>query len=333
MMTTPKRILAIKLSSFGDILHALPAVHNLRTSLGARVDWVTQPEYADLVRCCPDVDQVIPFPRREFWARLPGFTRLLRQQRYDYVIDFQGLMKSAVVAWLARGGRRIGPSFHREGSRFLYDVVAGPCDKNRHAVEENLDVVRYLGLPVLPVEFPVAFPEQVADQPAPRVGLVPLSRRLNKNWPLDRFTQAARRLQAEFGASVYLFGSRGDHEACEQMRSSLLAHAGAHPVVNLAGQTSLVEMGGWFRQMNLVLVNDSGPLHMAVALGIPVVTMFGPTDPVRTGPYGRRGGVCISGVACRPCYAKVCSRSRVECMEGISVEQVVGEARTILGKR
>ena len=108
---------------------------------------------------------------------------------------------------------------------------------------------------------------------------------------------------------------------------------GAGPeVVNLAGQTSLVEMGGWFSRMNLAIVNDSGPLHLATALGIPVVTMFGPTDPRRTGPYGQGHRVITTDVACRPCFARVCRLSRVECMEGITVGQVVEAAREVLGK-
>jgi heptosyltransferase I len=157
-MNAKKRILIIKLSSFGDIFHALPAVNNLKIALDAEIDWVTQPEYVDLVKCFPVISTVIPFPRREFMTRGLGFFRTLRGRHYDLVIDLQGLLKSAIVARLARGTRTIGPSFQREGARFFYDAVAGRCNKNRHAVEENLDVVRYLGLPVSSIRFPVTFP-------------------------------------------------------------------------------------------------------------------------------------------------------------------------------
>ncbi len=331
-MNAKKRILIIKLSSFGDILHALPAVNNLKVALDAEIDWVTQPEYVDLVKCCPVVSAVIPFPRREFITRGLGFFKTLRGRHYDFVIDLQGLLKSAVVAYLARGARTIGPSFQREGARFFYDAVAGCRDKDRHAVEENLDVVRALGLPVLPRVFPVEFPTPVVDVATPRVAIVPVSRRENKNWPVDNFLQTARALQQEFQASIFLFGSKADHAVCEKIRSELISGNPHGAVVNLAGKTSLVEMGGWFTQMNLVLVNDSGPLHLAAALGIPVVTLFGPTDPRRTGPYGEGHRVITSEMVCRPCFAKVCKLPKVECMNRISPSTVITAAREVLSK-
>ncbi len=331
-MNAKKRILIIKLSSFGDIFHALPAVNNLKVAMEAEIDWVTQPEYVDLVRCFPVVSEVIPFPRHDFLTRGLGFFKTLRGRHYDYVIDLQGLLKSAIVARLARGARTIGPSFQREGARFFYDAVAGCRDKNRHAVEENLDVVNYLGLPLLPVSFPVKFPELAMTAKAPRVAIVPLSRRDNKNWPINHFFQTARALQQEFDASIFLFGSRADHDLCEGIRSELMAERPQGVVVNLAGKTSLIEMGGWFTKMNLVVVNDSGPLHMAVALGVPVVTLFGPTDPRRTGPYGEGHRVITSKVACRPCFARVCKLPEVECMNRISPSEVIESSREVLRK-
>lgn len=331
-MNSRKRILVIKLSSFGDIFHALPAVNNLKVCLDADIDWVTQPEYVDLVRCFTGVSDVIPFPRREFMAGGLAFFRRLRARHYDYVVDFQGLLKSAIVARLARGGKTIGPSFQREGARFFYDAVAAPRDKNRHAVDENLDVVRYLGLPLLPVAFPASFPVPPIDAPAPRIAIVPLSRRGNKNWPVGNFLDTAMALQKEFGASIFLFGGKSDQGVCEGLRSALMTGNPGGVVVNLAGRTTLVEMGGWFKGMDLVLVNDSGPLHMAAALGIPVVTLFGPTDPRRTGPYGSQRGVITTEVACRPCFDKVCRFPVVECMNRITVGDVMAVARDVLGK-
>ena len=332
-MSPRKRILIIKLSSFGDIFHALPAVHNLKVALDAEVDWVTQPEYVELVKCFPDVSDVISFPRRQFWSQAPALFRAIRQQNYDIIVDLQGLLKSAIVARFARGKTRIGPSFHREGARLLYDAVAGRRDKNRHAVDENLDVVRYLGLPVLPVSFPVNIPVLEVNDPKPRIGMIPVSRRVNKNWPLESFTETAKLLQNQLGASLYLFGSQADHKVCETIRKQLSAASPDIVVRNLAGQTSLIGMGQWFKQMDLVIANDSGPLHRAVALGIPVIALFGPTDPRRTGPYGGGEGVCTTEVACRPCFDKVCRLKSLECMDRIPVSQVVEAVRKLLGKK
>jgi len=331
MNSEKKRILVIKLSSLGDIFHAIPAVHNLQVALDAEVDWVTQPEYVDLVRCFPMVSTVISFPRRKFWSQAGELVRAVREKRYDYVVDLQGLIKSAIVARVARGGKRMGPSFQREGARFFYDAIAGRRNKDRHAVEETLDVVRYLGLPVLPISFPIQFPAPpVVEQVAPRVALVPWSRWINKNWPVSRFIETARQIQREFGASIFLFGSNAERAGCEEIHAALSSTPGAGAVINLAGKTSLVEMGGWFSRMNLVLANDSGPLHMAVALGIPVVTVFGPTDPKRTGPYGTGHHVLRSVMDCSPCLGKDCRLPQIECMERVTFEQVMGAVRDVL---
>lgn len=330
MMNIAKRILVIKLSSLGDIFHALPAVNNLKVALGAEIDWVTQPEYADLVRCFPVVSRVIAFPRRSFWSGAARFLRSLRETRYDYVVDLQGLLKSALVTRMARGNVKIGPSFHREGTGLFYDHVAAPCDKNRHAVDENLDIVRFLGLPLLPVAFPIEIVAKPLTECEPRVALIPVSRRANKNWELSRFTETARQLRVEDHASIYLFGGDADRATCETIRKDLDSTPGEGRIINLAGATTLVEMGAWFKSMNLVIVNDSGPLHMAVALGVPVVSLFGPTDPKRTGPYGAGHAVCASDVACRPCFARVCPLPSVDCMDRIPVSAVVEASRKVL---
>ena len=130
------KILVVKLSSLGDLFHALPAVRALKHGLKADVDWVTHTAYADLVKCFSDVRHTIGFSRREWARQWRPFLRELRRERYDLIVDLQGLTKSALVGWFARGTRRIGPSHHRELSRFFYHEVVGHWDKNRHAVEE-----------------------------------------------------------------------------------------------------------------------------------------------------------------------------------------------------
>jgi heptosyltransferase I len=322
-----KRILIVKLSSLGDLFHALPAVHNLRVQLNAEVDWVTQSDYVELVRCFTDVNRVIPFARRAVLRGLRPLVRGVRQTEYDLVVDLQGLLKSAFVARLARTRKVIGPSFHREGATLLYTAVAGRRDKNRHAVEENLDVVRYLGLAVMPPEFPIRFPEAATAQPAPRIGLVPVSRWPAKNWAPESFAEAARRLQKEAGATIYLFGGPSDAATCERIAASL-----GPAVVNVAGRTTLVEMGGLFATMHLVIANDSGPLHMAAAVGVPVLGVYGPTDARRTGPYGPKNVVVAAPADCRPCFRRTCKRAGTGCMADIRPAQVFDAAMRMLGK-
>lgn len=317
-----KRILVVKLSSMGDLFHALPAVHCLRTGLDAAVDWVTQPEYVALVRCFTDVADVIPFPRRGILSGLPGYWRAVRREEYDMVIDLQGLLKSAIAARMAAAGKVIGPSHSREGSRYLYDAIAGPANRDRHAVDEAMDVVRYLGLPAGEAVFPVQFPPVTPVTGRPRIAIIPASRWPNKNWPVEYYAEIAHLLMHHEGATMHLFGSERDRGACVAIQHALEAGHACSRVVNLAGRTGMAEMGGWLKAMDLVIANDSGPIHMAAAAGTPVLALFGPTDPRRTGPYGTGHRVLKADLPCMPCFLKTCRKEIPDCMRAIQPEAV-----------
>lgn len=326
-MSDGKRILVVKLSSLGDLFHALPAVHGLRLGLGASVDWLTQTEYVPLVRCFDDVENVIRFPRRHFFRNALPFLKAVRSRRYDLVIDLQGLLKSAFGGRFARADRRIGPSYSREGARFLYDAVAGECNKNRHAVEEAMDVVRFLDLPVPDPVFPVTFPKVSLPEGAPRVAFIPRSRWETKNWPAARFVEVGRALLARAKASIYLLGSLGDLDACLGIQRAL-----GRGVYNLCAQTSMVELGGFLQAMDLVVTVDSGPMHMAAALGKPVVAVFGATDARRTGPFGPGHRIVTKDdLDCRPCFSGSCRRHDIACLTNLPAEPVIEAALQALG--
>jgi ADP-heptose:LPS heptosyltransferase len=304
-------------------------VHNLKVALRAEVDWVVQPEYAALVRCFTDVRRVIVFPRRSFAKGVLPFLRALRAERYDRIVDLQGLLKSALVARLARGGARIGPSFHREAAHVFYTAVAGPRDKSRHAVEENLDIVRHLGLERLPPVFPLAIPPAAPSAPRPRIGLLPASRWPTKNWPPECFAALGRLLRGRVAnASFFLLGGRADVPICNEIQKAI-----GGDVFNRAGQTSLVEMGGLLRELDLLVTNDSGPMHMAAALGTPTLAIFGPTDPGRTGPYGDGHAVVSVALPCRPCFSRTCRVGGVPCLQGVTPERVADTALRLLERR
>ena len=311
------RILVVKLSSLGDLFHALPAVHNLKTGFGAQLDWVVTEAYVDLVRHFTDIDHVISFPRRNTLARSGPFLRDLRQHRYDLVVDFQGLLKSAIVTRLARTRRRIGPSFNRECSRWLYTEIAGVRNKARHAVEENLDVIDHLGLARTPPVFPVKFPQRMVAGAHPRIAICLSSRWLSKNWPPDRFQAVARYLQEQHAAAIFLIGAKSDRALCSAIADGLPG-----PAINLAGQTTLAEMGGLLQAMDVLVSNDSGPSHIAAAVGTPCVAVFGPTNPDRTGPYGAMHRVAKTSLPCRPCYRRTCKRPDIPCITGVQSYQV-----------
>jgi lipopolysaccharide heptosyltransferase II len=290
------------------------------------VDWVSQTNYAEVVRCFSDVRRVIGFPRRGGPADWQPFLRELRSERYDLIVDLQGLTKSALVGWLARGPRRIGPSYHRELSRLFYNEVTGPRDKNRHAVEEALDVVRHLGLslPATP-EFPVAFPKREFSAARPRIALAPCSRWPTKNWPAGRFIEAARALRERRSATFFLVGAPEDKPVCDAIAAAL-----GDAAVNLCGETSLIELGGVMQAMDLALTVDTGPMHVAAAAGVPVLALFGPTDPRRTGPYGAQHRIVSVPLDCAPCFSDQCRRKDFACMERITPEAVAAAALEML---
>jgi heptosyltransferase-1 len=277
------RILIVKTSSLGDLFHALPTVHLMKQAYGAEIDWVVNSEYVALAECFSDVRKVIPFPRHGSARHLGSFRKTLQAEAYDLVVDLQGLLKSALICRMARrtkGGRILGPSFQREGARLLYSAVVGKKNKQRHAVDENLDVLRWLGKPTEPVVFPVRFPQ--VDLPClekhPVVVFAPCSRHDAKNWPWQRFVE----LGTELTVQIILVGASGDLETCTKIENALPEGA----ATNLCGKTSLLELGGVLQQADLVVTVDSGPMHMASAAGTPCLAIFGPTDPMRVGPCG-----------------------------------------------
>lgn len=319
------RILVIKLSSLGDLANALPAVRALKERTGAALDWAVQPEYAGLLACCPDVDRTMVFPRRNFLRGLFPFLRALRRERYDAIVDLQGLLKSALVARLARGGRRYGPAWAREGARWFYDAQPPRRPGPRgHAVDECLDVAALAAPGSGPAPAPrLEFPEANSDgSPGPHVAFVPFSRWETKNWPLDKFAELGRRLAAEMGCQIRILGGPEDEAQGEDLARQIGGTAR-----NLCGKTDLPGLCALLKSMDLLVTVDSGPMHWADALGVPLVAVFGATDPARTGPYRQQDRVvAVAGLECRPCHARTCARDDLACLQSLEVEPVIKAA-------
>ncbi|NLB55586.1 MAG: glycosyltransferase family 9 protein [Lentisphaerae bacterium] len=321
------RILVIKLSSMGDLFHPLPALRSIKEQLNATIDWVVQPEYKELVGCFDDVSEVIAFPRRNLLRNFRGFCKELRSNRYDMALDFQGLLKSALITRFARVGRVIGPSFQREGASFFYSEIAGTKNKERHAVDECKDFVKILGLVPDNDLFPISFKQIPLGEDRPRIALIPGARWNTKRWPVENFARTGAILSEKYNASLYLFGSSDESSLCDY-----IADTSGYEVLNFCGKTSICEMGSYLAAMDLVICNDSGPMHMAAALGKPLVAVFGPTDPSRTGPYGAETSVLTSDTFCRPCFSRECAGRQNSCIKTISVESVINEADKLLNR-
>jgi len=328
------KILILKPSSLGDVIQALPVLRLLKQHLPAcEIDWWIDSSLAPLLDGDPDLAQVVRFERQRwagprYWPEMFRSIAGLRAQQYDWVIDLQGLARSATFAWLANGKLLIGLDEPREGARGFYDLAAPRASFHTHAVDWYLAVLPRLGVPVhhgftwLPERPAVAAAIQTKWNPAPArwIALQPGARWLNKRWPAERFAELARSLATEHSDVRFaVLGSQDDQPLAETV-----CRAAPERCVNLAGQASLPEMVEWLRRCDLMVTNDTGPMHVAAALGKPVVGVFGPTEPRRTGPYGQLARVVQHPLPCVPCLKSRCAWPQpMECLTAISARTVL----------
>jgi len=315
------QILIIKPSSLGDVVHALPTVNLIRRKYPqAHISWLVNDTLTSLLQRCPIIDEIIPFERRRFGSltQLPHFRNFLatlKGRHFDIAIDLQGLLRSGIISWATRAPRRIGLSDAREGARFFYnEIVRVP---RAHAVDRYLLAAQHLGCDSTPVEFPLGGSRSVTSEGL--IGVNPSARWATKLWGNDKFAELIRRLPSE---RVVLTGSAVEREQIDKI---------AQGRRNLVGQTDLFQLAELYRRCQVVVTNDSGPMHLAAAVGTPVVAIFGPTDPALTGPYGDRHVVLRAGVPCSPCFKDSCANKvHMECMKLITVEQVLEAAKCFL---
>lgn len=303
-----QRILIIKPSALGDVVHGLPVLHGLRTvHPAAHIAWMVRPAWADVVRGHRELDEVIEFDRRHFgraWrspralADLVRWLRSLRKHRFDLVVDLQGLFRSGFFSLASRAERRLGFASAREMGWLFYTQRIRPDAAAVHAVDRNYLFARELGFDHVPPTFELPIDDAARDAAAdklrqaghdPAAGfavLVPGSAWQSKRWPEDRFARVADYLHATPGLRPVLLGGPG-----EEPVAAAVAAASAHKPIDLVGRTSLRESMALLERAAIVVTNDSGPMHLAAALGRPLVAIFGPTDAGRTGPYGRPDAV------------------------------------------
>ena len=350
-------ILIVKLSAIGDVVHTLPSLAALRRLYPqAHITWVVEEAAADLIVGHPYLDRAL-VSRRKHWQQdlkkgnfsnnireIRLFVNVLRDRPYDLVIDFHGLFKSAVLVWLSGGARKLGFDSMQEGSGLFYTEKI-PEDMSRHAVDRYLDFLAYLGAKsgeadgVNAPEFLIPSDDRNIqkvsallskshlDIDEPFVAINPVALWDTKLWREDRFAMLADRITGELNIPVVITGSAHEKPYAE----SIIREAKTAKVFDLAGQTTLKDLAYLYRQAAVVVTTDSGPMHIAAAVGTPVIALFGPTEPRRTGPYGRGHTVISKTLPCSPCFLKQC-RTR-ECMEGITVEEVLEGVKEKLGKK
>jgi heptosyltransferase-1 len=356
------KILIIKPSSLGDVIHALPFLHALKKSFpDSQIDWVISSNLKGIIEDNPLINNLIIL-NKDSWksikklpstlSELSSLRKTLKSRRYDMVIDLQGLLRSGLIAFSTPTTIKVGFADAREGSSFFYDKKV-KVSKNLHAVDKCLEVAKSVGARVNKACFPIhinsetkksakALVENMKDY----IVIVPSARWTSKRWPPEKFAL----LISKLSSPCIIVGSKGDSRIAGKILKHLsgttnqvgvssrakatakTAGAQSPGVIDLCGKTDLKELTAVIAGAKAVISNDSGPMHIAAALGKPVIALFGPTDPEKTGPYGWQGSntlkVLRAKVPCRPCRKRACNE--LICMDNIQVRAVLNSLKTFL---
>lgn len=342
------RVLIVRLSAIGDILHGLPVARALKAwRPGLELIWLVEDRFACLLRNVSELDEVIEVPRAG-WRREGGplgvvadgwrLGASLRQRRFDASLDLQGLTKSGLWPWLGRVPVRIGfgDEQGRELNRWLCNVKVVPGEDCRHVVERNLALLEPLGVerPEADLSIPVdEAAEESVEQLRRERGwgealalLQPGAGWETKRWPVEYFAQLGDWLARRWRFRVVVLWGPGEKELAEAVAAGM-AEAG-----ELAPETNLLELVELIRGCRLFVGGDTGPMHMAAALGVPTVAIFGASDPVRNGPYGEGHLVLYQDLECRPCWRTRCESPR--CLKELGPEGVIARVEEYLaGKK
>ena len=327
----------------GDAVMSLPALRAIRGVFPkAHISLVARPWVAGLYARESAIDAVIPYPAGGGWRARIGFARSLRPHAFDAAILLQNAFDAALMAWWAGIPRRIG--YRRDGRGLLLTraiPVPEPGDIPRHQRYYYLELLRRAGLiERFPPPAPILLEGTCAAREAgrallqslgvsgPAIGVSPGAAYGNaKRWLPERFAEAAVELASAGGFAVLVFGSPAERDLAE----SVAAAIGRERIqaINLAGETTLRQFLDLAAACRLFLTNDSGAMHMASALGVPTVAVFGATDDTTTGPAGPLARVVREHAECSPCLLRECPIDH-PCMTRVSPARVVAEARQLL---
>ncbi|MDT8440431.1 MAG: lipopolysaccharide heptosyltransferase II [Desulfuromonadales bacterium] len=333
-----RRMLVRMPNWIGDAVMATPALHDLRSTCpAAEIVVVANPLVAELFREHPDCDRVLVYDRQGAHRGLGGLWRFscqLRRERFDLAVLLQNAFEAALVALLAGIPRRAG---YRTDGRGLLLTDGVPAVDKKHGLH-HVDYYRHClaqlgitgGSDTLRLAVTAAEQQWAAETLGPGRWLAinpGASYGAAKRWLPERFAAVADGLAARYAASIVLTGGPGEREIGRDIEKAMQV-----PVRNLIGQTSVREMMALLARCELMITNDSGPMHVAAALGTPLVAVFGPTDHTTTSPAAERCRIVRQPVDCAPCMLRECPVDH-RCMTGITADQVLAAAAELLGDR
>lgn len=329
MKVAAQRILIVLLGAIGDVTRALPLLERLRRGYPqARIVWAVEPAAAALVMQHPALDEVLVFDRPRGVPAFAQFLRCVRAARADLVIDLQRHLKSGIISLASGAPVRLG--FHRRNARegnWLFNThTLDPMPHFSSKLQQFLRFADWLELAAAPVTFGLRLAAEeekrvdglLAAVRGPFVAAFVGSSCESRLWFVDRTAAVADALAAR-GFTVVLVGGPGDVDF-----AAAIVQAARAPLVNLAGRTTLRDLIGIFTRARAAFGPDSGPMHIAAAVGIPVVSLWGATSAQRSAPWGSEAHVLVGEAPCMPCYLKRCPIGRL-CMEHIGVADVLAE--------
>jgi heptosyltransferase-1 len=345
------KILIVKLSAIGDVIHTLPSLNAIRAHYpDAHITWLVEEAASSLVVGHEALNRVIISKRKQWIKKILGpsclnnikeayqFIKELRDTEYDLIIDFHGLLKSGVLIALARGKRKIGfdkGMEHMEHSYIFLNERIPPVNMDNHALLRSQMLINAIGIKSKKIEYKIPVSDHthiLTDELLERHGIKdtgilfamnPVAKWETKLWDNLKFALLADRLIEKYNASVIFTGSQSDKSTIDNIMSCMSQSA-----VNLAGETTLKTLAALYEKTKFLISTDTGPMHMAAAVGTPVIALFGPTAPWRTGPFGSEHKILRSGLNCSPCFKRQCNT--IDCMKQISVEQVMDAVNSIL---
>jgi lipopolysaccharide heptosyltransferase I len=337
----PNKILIVKPSSLGDIFHTFPAVSLLAEAWPeCEFHWLVAPQFASVIKYSTSVSKTIIFPRKQLGSVkhfLPAFLKLrreLRQENYAKIIDFQGLLRSAFFAKIAKSSQYIGFATPREPlAKIFYNQTITIPDNCIHAVERNLSMAEQIcglkknvqelpplpSLPQFSTSAKALLKSKNCDRSDKFIGIALGARWESKRWPNDFFITIIQQLleQVPTGKIILL----GD-SACSDVAANILKTVNHVNLISLVNKTSLSELIEVINCCELLICNDSGPMHIAAAAKKPIIAFFGPTLPERTGPYGAEYQIFQRKLDCIGCLKRYCPQGDMQCHK-LNIDEII----------
>lgn len=325
--TDETRILILKPSALGDIVHTLPLLVSLKKSFPNRyIAWGVKEKFADLLVKNPYLDEVIIWKERGFWK----FAKDIRDRRFDVVLELQGLFRTGLIAYLSKAPQRWGflKEETKENQLFFLNIRVPTPSVN--IVEKYLDFAEHLQAERI-TEFPIGEKELAKEYIAQyfqRTNILPGEKLIaliqgtgweNKTWKAERFAQLGRLLNAKKNWKVMLIWGVGEAEKEKAYKINKMA---ADRLI-IAPATTIFQLISLLKRCSMAIGGDTGPLHLAAALGLPVVGLYGPTPPSRNGPFTEKAEIIYHNPPCSPCWKRTCKNKKNECMDSIQVEEVM----------